>query len=392
MPAGRPAKRSAPLAAVVFTAALAGAIPAADAGIATTNFNQAFQFTGGEQSLVIPSGIEEIHVIAIGGEGADAGVAQGGQASRVEGDVAVSPGPLFVEVGGTATGPAGGFNGGGADGAGANSGGGGGGMSDIRTIARANPGSVESRLFMAAGGGGAGASGSGGFNGGDGGDGDATPGNDGAELNAPHAAGGKGGERAVFDHPGAGGAGGAPDQGSERLGRRRGNPGARRPGWRRQRRWRRGRRRRRGCRRRGRRRWRRPRHPREYPFPAGGGGGGGGASYSATGGGTITPTAPGTAPSITISYSAPGTTIDGPHGRVESRKPRKRVVFELTSSITTQAFECSLDGADFAPCQNPFSRRLDAGRHKLLVAATDPVTGNSDPTPAKGKVRIVHAP
>ena len=100
----------------------------------------------------------------------------------------------------------------------------------------------------------------------------------------------------------------------------------------------------------------------------------------------------GTAPSITISYSAPGTTIDGPHGRVESRKPRKRVVFELTSSITTQAFECSLDGADFAPCQNPFSRRLDAGRHKLLVAATDPVTGDSDPTPAKGKVRIVHAP
>ena len=392
MPAGRPAKRSAPLAAVVLTAALAGAIPAADAGIATTNFNQAFQFTGGEQSLVIPSGIEEIHVIAIGGEGADAGVAQGGQASRVEGDVAVSPGPLFVEVGGTATGPAGGFNGGGADGGGTNSGGGGGGMSDIRTIARANPGSVESRLFMAAGGGGAGASGSGGFNGGDGGDGDATPGNDGAELNAPHAAGGKGGERAVFDHPGAGGAGGAPDQGPNGSaggvgtlglggqggdgnagggagggggagvvgGGGGGGGGLDTHG--------------------------------SDPFPAGGGGGGGGASYSATGGGIITPTAPGTAPSITISYSAPGTTIDGPHGRVESRWPRKRIVFRFTSSIDTQAFECSLDGAGFAPCQNPFSRRLDTGRHKLLAAATDPVTGNSDPTPAKGKVRIVHTP
>ena len=127
-------------------------------------------------------------------------------------------------------------------------------------------------------------------------------------------------------------------------------------------------------------------------FRPGAAGAAGGASYSTTGGGIITPAGAGTAPSITISYSAPGTTIDGPHGRVESRKPRKRVVFEFTSSIAAQTFECSLDGADFAACETPFSRKLKAGRHKLLVAAVDPETGNSDPTPAKGKVRIVHKP
>ncbi len=376
----------------MLAVALAGAIPAADAGTDTTSFNQVFQFTGAEQSLDIPSGIEKIHVIAIGGEGADAGVAQGGQASRVEGDVTVSPGPLFVEVGGTATGAAGGFNGGGSDGAGTNSAGGGGGMSDIRTVARVNAGSVESRLFMAAGGGGAGASGSGGFNGGDGGDADATGGVDGAGLGAPHAAGGHGGDRAVFDALGAGGAGGAPDQGPSGeagdsgtlglggqggdgnagggagggggagvLGGGGGGGGGL------------------------------DTHGSDL-FPAGGGGGGGGASYSTTGGGIITPAGAGTAPSITISYSAPGTTIDGPQGRVESRKPRKRVVFEFTSSIAAQAFECSLDGADLAACETPFSRKLKAGRHKLLVAAVNPETGNSDPTPAKGKVRIVHKP
>ena len=373
-------------------AALAGSIPSAGAGTATTSFNQVFQFTGGEQSLDIPDGIEQIHVIAIGGEGADAGSSEGGQSSRIEADVAVSPGPLFVEVGGTATGPAGGFNGGGSDGAGTNSGGGGGGASDVRTIARGNPESLESRLLMAAGGGGAGASGSGGFNGGDGGDADASSGTDGAGLGAPHAAGGFGGERAIFDHLGAGGLGGVPDQGPHGeagdtaalgLGGQGGDGnagggagggggggifgGGGGGGG--------------GLDTHG-----------DTLFPAGGGGGGGGASFSATHEGTNTPAAPGTAPSITISYSAPGTTIDGPRGRIESRRPRKRIVFDLTSSIEAQSFVCSLDGADVAACESPFSRKLAAGRHKLLVAAVDPDTGNSDPTPAKGKFRIVHGP
>ena len=119
----------------------------------------------------------------------------------------------------------------------------------------------------------------------------------------------------------------------------------------------------------------------------GGGGASGGAG--APNGGSVSLAPAGTAPSITISYTAPGTTAEGPHGRIETNGKRGRVRFELTSSDPPGEFECGIDGHAAKPCESPFKRRLRLGRHKLTFAAVDPDSGNSDPTPAKASVRVV---
>src|SRR4051812_22124361 len=194
-----------------------------------------FAATGAEQSYVVPAGVTLVSAAAAGAAGGGGcGGAAGGRGARVAADFAVSPGSvLFVEVGavGTSgalpgnfcnTNAAGAFNGGGLNGP--VSGGGGGGASDVRTIPRAEAGSLGSRLLVAGGGGGAGG----------GGVGPAAPGGDagsaggglsaggGATLSAPGAAGaanagcntnatagvfGTGGDGAG-DFPNAGGGGG----------------------------------------------------------------------------------------------------------------------------------------------------------------------------------------
>jgi hypothetical protein len=132
-----------------------------------------FAYTGVEQSWVVPAGITSIHVLLIGGRGADTG--NGSDPGRVEGDLAVTPATtLYVEVGGngvlggtTAGAGSGGFNGGGAGGVGGAFGpgvhaAGGGGASDIRTTTNAAAGTLASRVAVAAGGGGGGNGGLGG--------------------------------------------------------------------------------------------------------------------------------------------------------------------------------------------------------------------------------------
>jgi hypothetical protein len=77
----------------------------------------------------------------------------------VSGYLTVTPGStIYVEVGERGIGPTPGFNGGGAVGLDGNLGtaAAGGGASDIRTISRSNPGTLDSRLMVAGGGGGAG--------------------------------------------------------------------------------------------------------------------------------------------------------------------------------------------------------------------------------------------
>jgi hypothetical protein len=131
------------------------------------------QSTGAEQTFTVPYGVLSVHMVAVGGQGGvgHAAGASGGLGAQADADLSVSPGEvLYVEVGGNG-GPADrvgcpggtpGFNGGGVggmEGAGfcgmsPNDGGGGGGASDVRTVPRAQTGSLSSRLIIAGGGGG----------------------------------------------------------------------------------------------------------------------------------------------------------------------------------------------------------------------------------------------
>jgi hypothetical protein len=136
------------LLAVLATAAVS-LFATAGAGAAET-VTQRFTSNGAEQTFVVPAGITTISVRAVGGTGRG-----GGAPAEVTGSVAVSPGrTLYVEVGGSATGQFGGFNGGGQGGNAAA--GGGGGASDVRTVSRTSAsGTLASRLIVAGASGGA---------------------------------------------------------------------------------------------------------------------------------------------------------------------------------------------------------------------------------------------
>lgn len=176
----------------------AGASPAA----ATTKL---FEFTGAEQSFLVPAGVHKLHVELVGGTGGEGG-AIGGAAAAVSGDLEVTPGQtIYVEVGGNgkkgSEGSAGGFNGGGAG----SGGGGGGGASDLRLEpSSAGLSSLTSRVAIAAGGGGGG------------GDGGEAGGNGGAAGNAGEtSSGGNGGGGAGTASSGGGGGFGCGGSGSE---------------------------------------------------------------------------------------------------------------------------------------------------------------------------------
>ncbi|MFI5286360.1 MAG: IPT/TIG domain-containing protein [Candidatus Dormibacteria bacterium] len=125
-----------------------------------------FTYTGSEQSWVVPAGVVDIDVAAVGGLGGAScgggtcsyGLAPGGHGASVIATIPVTPGQtLYIEVGGN--GNAGGtFNGGGSAGdfGGSFLGGNGGGATDLRSVAMASSGTLASRLLVAGGGGGAG--------------------------------------------------------------------------------------------------------------------------------------------------------------------------------------------------------------------------------------------
>jgi hypothetical protein len=137
-----------------------------------------FAGTGTDQSFTVPDGITSLTVSAdgangggtsSGGKGGRGGTATGTLGVGPAGQAPLQPGQnLWVEVGGNggggglSVGGKGGFNGGGKGGDGATpggyAGGGGGGASDVRTLSPAQPGSLASRLVVAAGGGGGGGS------------------------------------------------------------------------------------------------------------------------------------------------------------------------------------------------------------------------------------------
>ena len=147
-----------------LTVLVAAMVWAGGAGPATAD---TFSFTGTEQTYAAPAGATLVHVVAIGAPGGAAGGGAGyfpplASGAIVSADLPVSSGQvLYVEVGGPGLGPStiqttGGFNGGGSGGVvfTVGWGPGGGGASDVRTLPRAQSGSIASRLIVAAGGGG----------------------------------------------------------------------------------------------------------------------------------------------------------------------------------------------------------------------------------------------
>jgi hypothetical protein len=121
--------------------------------VTATGITQTFTFTGAEQAFVVPTGVSQINVVAIGGKGGGGG----GFGARASADIATTPGTtLYVEVGGNGL-PSGVFGGG--AGTATHSPGGGGGASDVRTCSKSSACSgfgttSDPRLLVAAGGGG----------------------------------------------------------------------------------------------------------------------------------------------------------------------------------------------------------------------------------------------
>ena len=147
-------------AAVAATALAVPAVASAASPISVT------LSTTGETPFVVPGGVRQLQVVAVGGQGGTGGdaLAPGGFGARVTGQVAVNPGQVvYAEVGangaaGTAT-PSSAAGGGGAGGLGGlstQSGGGGGGASAFQTVSASQPGGPASRLIIAGGGGGSG--------------------------------------------------------------------------------------------------------------------------------------------------------------------------------------------------------------------------------------------
>jgi Glycine rich protein len=191
--------------AALTGAALVALTLGAPVASAATPVDVPFAYTGAEQSWLVPAGVTTVHVTLTGGRGGAATGTTGGFGGRVSGDIAVSAGTtIFVEVGGNAAGASGGFNGGGPS---SGSSAGGGGASDIRTVARAQAGSLGSRLMVAAGGGGAGTATNGGNAGGPGADGSGASG---GQPGGPAGggAGGSGNPSGQSGGPGLGGGGG----------------------------------------------------------------------------------------------------------------------------------------------------------------------------------------
>ena len=151
-------QKSRPTLIAASIAALAAAIAPVAPAFAADPVEVVFDPIDAEQSWTVPAGVTSIHVVLIGAKGSGGGGFAGGLGHNVSGDITVTPGAtIYVEVGGKGIGATAGFNGGGIPGTDTNgTPGAGGGASDIRTISRATPETIGSRLMVAGGGGGVG--------------------------------------------------------------------------------------------------------------------------------------------------------------------------------------------------------------------------------------------
>ncbi len=88
---------------------------------------------------------------------------------------------------------------------------------------------------------------------------------------------------------------------------------------------------------------------------------------------------------FTEDSDAPETTLtDVPPNRTSKRKLK----FGFEADEPGATFKCKLDAARFKPCDSPKAVKLDPGRHRFAVRATD-LAGNSDPIPAEDAFKVV---
>jgi hypothetical protein len=87
--------------------------------------------------------------------------------------------------------------------------------------------------------------------------------------------------------------------------------------------------------------------------------------------------------------ASPQTTINkGPKGKIKAARKKAKVRVQFSSSEPGSSFQCALDRRRFGGCSSPFRKRMGGGQHTFRARATDPA-GNTDPTPAKLKFRVV---
>jgi hypothetical protein len=68
---------------------------------------------------------------------------------------------------------------------------------------------------------------------------------------------------------------------------------------------------------------------------------------------------------------------------------RSKFKFKFRADEPGSTFACRVDKKRFRPCTSPrVVKRLDEGKHKFLVVATD-AAGNADATPAKDKFKVI---
>jgi hypothetical protein len=72
---------------------------------------------------------------------------------------------------------------------------------------------------------------------------------------------------------------------------------------------------------------------------------------------------------------------------VKTKKKRKKVKFTFSSPQAGTTFECSFDGAGFAPCSSPLKKKLRRGKHTFEVRAVN-ASGTPDPSPASYSFKI----
>jgi hypothetical protein len=72
----------------------------------------------------------------------------------------------------------------------------------------------------------------------------------------------------------------------------------------------------------------------------------------------------------------------------KAKSSKAKAKYKFTSNEPGSTFACKLDRKSFKPCDSGKAKykRLDYGKHKFKVVATDPA-GNSDPTAAKDKFK-----
>ncbi len=75
----------------------------------------------------------------------------------------------------------------------------------------------------------------------------------------------------------------------------------------------------------------------------------------------------------------------------DSKSHRSKAKYRFESSEPGSTFDCAFDSKTFEPCDAGKAKykKLDLGKHKFLVVATD-AAGNTDPTAAKDKFKRKH--